>query len=680
MSLPAQLHRTRRFTLGVPERLEVAGGGAVVLFLRGRSGDDPHTCLWAVDLGSGATRMLADPLRLAGRDRAGDAAIEDYTIDARGELAAFAVSGRLWTARVADGRLRRLPADGPVVSPRLDPTGRHVGYGRDGALLVIDVAGGGEQVLAAPDGPDVVFGHAEQAGRSVLDGDRACWWSPKGARLLAARVDSAPVARWRLADPANPAAAPRVLRYPAAGAANAEVTLWLVALDGSRVAARWDREAFEYVPAAGWDEHGPYALVQSRDQTRARLLGFDPASGAAAVLAEWRAAPWFHVVPGLPARTRAGAVVAHVDHGETRRLTIDGEPVTPPDLCLRAAHGVEGERVLFTASAEPTETHLYCYHPAEGVRRLSDRPGVHSGVWRDGVLIRVARRLGRPGGQVTASRGDGAPLVIPALVERPELDLNVTCLTLGPRQLRAALYLPRWHEPRHGRLPVLLDPYGGAAKQLVTAELTWERLLSQWLAEQGFAVLVADGRGTPGRGPAWEHEAHGDLYGAALDDQVTAVREAARAFPELDLARVGIRGWSYGGSLAAAAVLRRPDVFHAAVAGAPVTDQRLFDLRWRERFLGHPDEHPDRYAADSLVMAAPLLRRPLLLMHGLADEVVHPANTLRLSAALTLADRPHEVVLLPGVGHRAIGSAVTEALMARQVEFLRRHLGRSPPR
>jgi len=163
-----------------------------------------------------------------------------------------------------------------------------------------------------------------------------------------------------------------------------------------------------------------------------------------------------------------------------------------------------------------------------------------------------------------------------------------------------------------------------------------------------------------------------------LEDQVTALHEAARLHPELDLTRVGIRGWSFGGSLAALAVLRRPDVFHAAVAGAGVTDQLLYNAYWRERFLGHPDEFPQRYEACSLVLAAPKLTRPLLLMHGLADDNVHSANTLRLSRALLDAGRPHEVLLLPGVGHQAIGVPITENLLWHQVRFLQRHLNVHP--
>src|SRR5690606_921822 len=133
---------------------------------------------------------------------------------------------------------------------------------------------------------------------------------------------------------------------------------------------------------------------------------------------------------------------------------------------------------------------------------------------------------------------------------------------------------------------------------------------AQWLADQGFAVVIADGRGTPARGPAWERAVRGDFAEPVLEDQVTALEEAARRHPgALDLERVGIRGWSFGGWLAALAVLRRPEVFHAAVAGAPPTDWRLYDTHYTERYLGHPEEEPENYAANSLIELADKLTR-----------------------------------------------------------------------
>jgi len=237
--------------------------------------------------------------------------------------------------------------------------------------------------------------------------------------------------------------------------------------------------------------------------------------------------------------------------------------------------------------------------------------------------------------------------------------------------------LPSWHQPGSGRLPVLMDPYGGPAGQRV---LAWHNgyLTAQWFAEQGFAVVIADGSGTPGRGPAWEREIYGDLAGPVLEDQVAALRAAAERFADLDLGRVGIRGWSFGGYLAALAVLRRPDVFHAAVSGAGVVDQRLYDTHFKERYLGHPDEAPEAYDRSSLILDAPRLRRPLMLVHGLADDNVIAANTLRLSAALLAAGRPHTVLLLAGVSHMTSQEKVAENLLLLQADFLKRALGATP--
>jgi dipeptidyl-peptidase 4 len=156
---------------------------------------------------------------------------------------------------------------------------------------------------------------------------------------------------------------------------------------------------------------------------------------------------------------------------------------------------------------------------------------------------------------------------------------------------------------------------------------------------------------------------------------VAALRAAGRLRPELDLRRVGIRGWSFGGTLAALAVLRRPDVFRAAVAGAGVTDPLLHNTHWRERFNGHPAACPDSYRDGSLLRLAPGLSRPLLLIHGLADDNVFPVHTLRLSQALLAAGRPHEVLLLPGVGHPQLSAGTDPNVLLHQARFLRRHLG-----
>src|SRR3954469_7044022 len=339
ISLPGRLAPTRRFSCGVPGRFTVASGGNTVLFLRSRAGDDPVACLWALDLHSGAERALADPAQLLGASpRTG---INAYATDADAGLVAFALAGGLWTVDVAGGPVRRLPVEGPVEDPRPDPAGRRIAYVRDGALRVVEADGAGDRAIAVTGEADVTFGVAEEAG--ALIAPRGHWWAPDGERLLVARVDHAQVGVRYVADPAEPAATPRTVRYAAAGTANAEVTLWIAGLDGSRTLVRWD--ALEYVTDAGWDGHGPYAVVQSRDQRTVRFLTIDPACGTR-ILSEQRDERWVHLVSGLPARTGSGALVGHRDLRGTRHLTVDGVTVTPPGLQLRAVLDVDGEQVL----------------------------------------------------------------------------------------------------------------------------------------------------------------------------------------------------------------------------------------------------------------------------------------------------------------------------------------------
>jgi dipeptidyl-peptidase-4 len=218
-----------------------------------------------------------------------------------------------------------------------------------------------------------------------------------------------------------------------------------------------------------------------------------------------------------------------------------------------------------------------------------------------------------------------------------------------------------------------MDPYGGPHAQRVVASRN-AYLNAQWLADQGFAVVIVDGRGTPGRGPAWERAIAGDLAGPVLDDQIDALQAMAATNPDLDLSRVAIRGWSFGGYLAALAVLRRPDVFHAAVAGAPVTDWTLYDTYYTERYLG-VDASAASYDASSLIADAPALSRPLMIVHGLADDNVVAAHTLRLSTALLAAGRPHSVLPLSGVTHMTAQEDVAANLLMLELAFVRTSLG-----
>lgn len=709
--VPRQLARTRRFTLGVPRAFTISADGERVLFLRSKGGEDPVTCLWLLDLAAdGNERLLAAPAadwntgtgdipeaerirRERVRERA--TGIVAYSADADCRTVAFALDGRLWMLRVAGDATDSpagdavahaavvpslvptlVPTVGPASDPRIDPTGARIGYVSDGTLHVAELADGSSRTLAAPEHTEVGYGLPEHVAAESMNRQRGLWWAPDGQRLLVARVDNSPVLQWWIADPANPERPPRAIRYPAAGTANADVSLHILRLDGTRTEVVWDRQAYEYLPTVSWDSHGPLLSVQSRDQRTVLILAADPATGATTVLQRATDPAWVQLTDGTPLRTASGRLVRVADLGGSRRLVVGDSPVTPDGLQVREVSGADGEAVYFVALEEPTEEHLWRYDPQDGLTRLTDAPGVHDGTVAAGTVVSFART--EAGDAITVTRvGSAGRPAIASLAAEPLLPPRITWLTVGARDLRAALLLPSWHQPGTP-LPVLMSPYGGPAGQLVLRMRTSFFCEDQWFAEHGFAVLVADGRGTPGRGPAWEKTVYGDTLSAPVEDQADALQATAERFPDLDLSRVGIRGWSFGGALAAMAVIRRPDVFHAAISGAAPHDQRLYDTHWRERFLGRPQQHPDWYERSSPITHAAELTRPLLLIHGLADDNVVAANTLRMSSALLAAGRPHQVLPLSGATHMPTENTVSQ-LLRHQLAFLSDALG-LPPR
>jgi dipeptidyl-peptidase 4 len=692
ISFPRQYARTQRFTLGVPHDFSAAPDGSRVAFLRSRSGTDGNTCLWVRDVASGDDYVVADPeLILAGareelppqerarreRARQPGSGIVGYATDDEMRIAAFVLSGRLFVADLAGGDVRELPAAGPVIDPRPDPAGSAVGYVSGGALRVVAADGSGDRPLAEPDGPDVTYGLAEFVAAEEMGRTRGFWWSPDGMSLLVARVDTSPVTRWYLSDPAHPDRPAAEVRYPVAGTANADVTMIWAGIDGSRRPVPWDTAAFPYLTSVHWSSRGPALLqVQARDQRTVRVLTV-AGDGSTATATTDTDPDWVHIVAGTPTWTADGRLVRVVAREGAYRLMIGDEPATPAGtaaLHVRAVLDADAD-VLFTATGpDPTQLHVYTAG-RDGVTQISTEPGLHTAVRSPGAMVVSSTSLERSGPVVRIRRQGEDAGEIGSCAETPVLTPEVTLLTAGQHELRCALLLPRGRRAGSGpALPVLLDPYGGPATQRVVASRN-AYLVSQWFADQGFAVVVIDGRGTPGRGPDWDRLIHYNQSTPNIEDQVDGLAAVAASHPDLDTSRVAIRGWSHGGYLAALAVLRRPDVFHVAVAGAPVTDERLYDTHYTERYEGHPDEHPEAYEHDSLIADAPKLRRPLMLIHGLADDNVTVAHTLRLSSALLAAGRPHTVLPLSGVTHAARQEEVAENLLLLQADFIKRALG-----
>ncbi|MFF2944358.1 alpha/beta fold hydrolase [Streptomyces niveus] len=724
LSFPRQYARTQRFTLGAPRAFTVSPDGSRVAFLRSASGTDRTNRLWVLDLddrsGTARERIAADPeALLAGtpeelsgeerarreRSREGSGGIVGYAVDGAAELAAFALSGRLFTAELRAGTSRELPVPGPVIDPRPSPDGRHIAYVAGGTLRVTGAEGDGDRELAVPEDEQTTYGLAEFIAAEEMSRYRGFWWSPESDRLLVARVDGADVQRWWIADPAHPDREPSTIAYPSAGTPNADVRLCLIGLDGSRTEVVWDRAAWPYLAAVHWSAAGdPLLLVQARNQRSQHCLSVDTASGGTRLLREETDAVWLELCAGVPALTPGGELVRIVDIQDNaaddgaRVLFVGDRALTGPELQLRAVLDIGERDVLVSASAgeaaqapETGEIHVYRIPygaPGEvpdgdreagtwGPERVSEGVGVHTAVREGAVMVLASARPEVSGTVVQVVREGKQLAVITSYAQQPNLTPRVQLTQGGARRIPCAVLLPTQYEEVDGPLPVLLDPYGGPHGQRVVAAHN-PYLTSQWFADQGFAVVVADGRGSPGRSPGWE-KAVKDNLPLTLDDQIEALQALAERFP-LDQSRVAIRGWSYGGYLAALAALRRPDVFHAAIAGAPVTDWRLYDTHYTERYLGDPAEAAEVYAVNSLVtddgLAEPATPvRPMMIIHGLADDNVVMTHTLRLSSALLSAGRPHEVLPLTGVTHMTPQEQIAENLLLLQVDFLKRSLG-----
>jgi dipeptidyl-peptidase-4 len=686
-SFPRQSARTHRFTAGAPRGFTIAPDGSRVVFVRSSSGTDVVGRLWELDTASGAERLIADPTALhAGpeelspeerarreRMREGSSGIVGFSTDTGVAVAAFALSGGLYSVPlVGSGAVAALDVPGPVVDPRVSPDGAHVAYVSGRSLRVARIDGTEDRALAERRHEAETCGLADFVAAEELDRQRGFWWAPGSDEVLVERVDETPVQQWWIADPVHPERTPARHRYPAAGTPNALVSLEIARLDGTVTPVVWDSTAYPYLADVAWQTGRALLVVLSRDQRDEQVLALDRSTGATSVVVSLHDDEWVDVAPGATRWSSRGELLSlRADRGtDTYRLHAGEHWLSPAGLQVRGVLDVDVDGVVASVAPGPEHSAVVRVAWDGTVTELTPSTGWHVARSAGGTDVVVSRTLDSTevAYAVTSAAGTHA---VTSHAERPVVTPGVTLLEAGPSRIRTAVLFPSDHVPGSRRLPVVLSPYGGPhhAEVLAAAGLFGE---DQWLADQGFCVVVADGRGTPGRGPEWDRAVHRDLATPVLDDQVAALEAVAAAWPDdLDTERVGIRGWSFGGYLAALAVLRRPDVFHAAVAGAPVTEWRLYDTAYTERYLGDPTEDPAPYDACSLLPLAAGLTRPLMVIHGLTDDNVVVAHTLRLSGALTVAGRPHQVLPLSGVTHMTPQEEVAENKLLLELAFLR---------
>jgi len=671
----------------VPRRLAHSPDGKLVTYLASESGDDVMS-LFAFDRATGKTdvilrdRDLAPAAAAPGggfskeeelrreRQRDRNQGITAYEWAKGAPVLVVPHRGKVY---VKDGRgggapPRALPlGKEPAIDPKICDTGERLAFVRGGELAVVEVASGKELFATRGAAQGVTRGLSDFNAQEELGEPSGFHWSPRCDRVLYLEVDERPVGTIPVLGFRNGGPELMTQRYPRAGTRNPIVRAGIVDLATRQtVWLRLPEGGERYLARFRFTDDGRALFFQalSRDQKRVALLRADPATGTTTELASETSAAWVSLSP-LRHVTRTDAVLLLSQKSGHRHLELRDaktgaltRTLTSGPWDVEAVAGVDEDRgrALVIATKEgPLERHLYAVPLAGGEPvRLTAERGVHSVTFdRTGRRwVDVHSASDRPPRVVVMSEDDKAAGEVPVRKDEDLTALGLRAPQLvtipGPagETLHGALLAPRVVTGRH---PVVVMVYGGPGAQSVIDQF-YPRLLWQHLADRGFVVFQLDNRGSGGQGPAFSHVVHKRLGKLELEDQIAGARWLA-TLPFVDGERIGIYGHSYGGFVSALAMLEGKGAFKAGVAGAPVTDWRLYDTAYTERYMETPEQNPEGYLAADLSKKAAGLEGKLLLVHAQMDENVHYEHTARLVDALVAADKRFDLLVLPSERH-----------------------------
>lgn len=672
----------------IPTAIAFSPDDRVVTFLHSSEASLQRE-LYAVDVATGERSLVLAPVEGGDteesltldeklrRERQRDlgVGVTSYRWAPEGSLLVVPLQGAVHVTNGITGPFRSLVGadEHPVLDPMPSRDGSAVAFVRDAELYVVAADGGDPvQVTAGARGTGRTNGLAEFVAQEEMGRSVGYWWSRDGHYLAFAEVDDTHIPVFRIGHLGE--AAPGTdeeHRYPFAGAGNVVVRLGVVpATGGSPV---WldlggpDR----YLARVHWLPDGSLAAeVQHRDQRTLEVYRYDPATGHRTRVLTETSDVWVNLHDGFRGLEHGGFLWLSERTGFRHLYRYDdaGElvaPLTAGDWMVDAVEGVDADAglVWFTATKDGArERHLYSV-PLDGgaVRRVTREPGTHHVVvdHHHRRFVDAHSSAARPprvdlrdlatGDVVRVLYENEDPLVRALRLEPPEL---ATFEARDGTTLHAALYHPDAEDSgRSAPHPLVIAVYGGPHAQLVVDE--WRvtaAMRAQHLRSRGFLVAVVDNRGSARRGLAFEAAVRHDLGNLEVQDQVDGVRWLVdRGLADPD--RVGVYGWSYGGYMALMCLARAPDVFKAAVAGAPVTHWDGYDTHYTERYMGTPEENPDGYERSSVMYHVDAIRGALLLVHGLVDENVHFRHTGRLVNALIRARVPYDLLLFPDERH-----------------------------
>lgn len=681
--------------------------GRYVTYLQGKADNKDQLDLWAFDTRSGQARLLVDSRAFVGdserlsaeeearRERQRTASLRgivEYKFSGDGKRLLVPLGGDLYLYDLAarSNPVRRLTTtDAYETDANFSPRGKYVSFIRDQDLFVIDVASGQERALTIDGEGLIQNGVAEFVAQEEMGRSTGYWWSPDDARIAFTRIDDSPVQEVERFEINADGARMFRQRYPAAGTANARVELKILELSSGRVTLVDAGIGDGYLARVNWFNDSQHLAVQrqTRDQKRLDLLQVAANTGKAHVMLSETSPSWIELHDDLHFLDKQDAFIWASRRSGYRHLylyDLDGKLIRPltagqwmvvGDGTEEGLVGVDEAKgiVYFMANeASPLERHLYATslrtQDASKVRRISTEAG-----WHDAELLPGGHQYldtwSSPEQPPTASIRslDGKVqrwLVRNALDNshpyQPFMSAHVkeqfgSIQASDGQTLYYRLIKPADAQPGK-RYPAVIDTYGGPHFQYVRKD--WmggaraaQGYFRQVLAQQGYIVFTLDNRGSGFRGEAFDTAIAGRLGKVEIEDQLRGV-EFLKSQPFVDGERIGIMGWSYGGYMSLMA-LTTTSAFKAAVAGAPVTDWRLYDTHYTERYLGMPDAG-DRYEQSGVLSHANALQGSLLLVHGMADDNVLFTNSTMLMQRLQALNKPFDVMTYPGSKHGLI--------------------------
>ena len=663
--------------------------------------------------------------------------IVEYDFSPDGKRLLFPLAGELYLYDLGKSgakAVRRLTdGDGGATDAKVSPRGRYVSYVKGQDLWVVELESGEAYPLTLDGSGPVSNGVAEFVAQEEMGRDTGYWWAPDDSAIAYARIDETRVPVQRRFEIHADRTDVVEQRYPAAGEANVAIELRVVVLDrdlrrganppapdqmavGERCAVDAPRErtvcsrAIDlgdeddiYLARVGFvDADTLWFQRQSRDQRTVELVRVSLDDGAETTLATEASATWVDLHDDLRFLERGRGFVwtseregsrqlyrHDVDGGEPRRITTSDWPID----ALLALDERRGLAYVAAAGPDALEKHVYAYRlDGRGApKKLTAEPGWHEAEFAQDASVFVTThsdpdtpprvRLYRANGELVAALepnvlDDDHPYAPYRAAHR--VPTYGTLESADGQALHYAYVTPPGFDASR-RYPVILRYYGGPGRQFVRRDWTasvntgFTDVLTQYWAQQGYVVFALDNRGSARRDVTFASAIHRRMGRAEVEDQVRALDWLA-AQPFVDAKRIGAFGWSYGGYQTLMLMGAAPGRIAAGVAVAPVTDWRLYDTHYTERFLGHPDDNAEGYEASSVFAHIDALRGPLLLVHGMADDNVLFTNTTKLMAELQARGVAFDLMTYPGGKHGLVGEATRTHVYTTIDAFLARHL------